>query len=47
MKNSKYILFFSGESAHIYDNLNDLYQDIVKFKLQIGDYTIFKSQEIL
>lgn len=46
MKNFKYILFFSGEAAHIYDNLNDVYQDIIKFKLQVGEYTIFKGEEI-
>lgn len=31
----------------MYDNLNAAYQDIVWLKLQIGQYKLFKGEEVL
>ena len=46
VKNSRYILIVKG-NTYIYDNLNAVYQDVMQFKLKIGEYRIFKGEEIL
>lgn len=36
-----------NNSSFVYNSLNDLYNDIKKFKFLAGKYKIYKVQEIL
>ncbi len=46
VETTKYILIVEG-NTYMYDNLNAAYQDIVWLKLQIGQYKLFKGEEVL
>lgn len=44
----RYMLVLNeNNSSFLYNSLNDLYNDIKKFKFLAGKYKIYKVQEIL